>query len=295
MSNQVNVAHVQQYTTNVRFLAQQMGSRLRDKVMVQSCTGKAAVAVEQIGTVTPVLLATRHADSPMIDTPHARRWVHPKDYAWGDMVDRQDAVRMLIDPKSPYARAGAEGMNRRIDADIIAAFNATAYVGENGSTTEAFDTTNQQILHGSVGMTMTKLRQVVQKFRANEVDASEPIYMVLGSKQILDLLNETQMISLDYGRTPVLEDPVQTGGMVLKPFGGIAGFIHSEQLPLSSTTRSCFAFVPSGMCLGLWEDITANAAIRPDKNFNYYLHNRMTIGATRTENKRVVEVQATEA
>lgn len=295
MSDQVNVAHVQQYTTNVRFLAQQMGSRLRDKVMAQSVTGKAAVPVEQIGTVSPVLLSTRHADSPMINTPHARRWVHPKDYAWGDMVDKQDAVRLLIDPKSPYARAGAEGMNRRIDLDIIAAFNATAYIGENGTTTEAFDTTNQQILHGSVGMTMTKLRQTVQKFRANEVDPSEPVYVVLASKQIQDLMNETQMISLDYGSRATLDDPIQTGGMVLKPFSGIAGFIHSEQLTLSGTTRSCFAWVPSGMCLGLWQDITANAAIRPDKNFNYYLHNAMTIGATRTENKRIVEIQCTES
>ena len=40
MSNQITTAFVQQYSSNVQMLAQQMGSRLREAVDVESITGK---------------------------------------------------------------------------------------------------------------------------------------------------------------------------------------------------------------------------------------------------------------
>ena len=48
MSDQANIAFVQQYTTNVQLLLQQMGSRLRKAVTSATYTGKAAKAVEQV-------------------------------------------------------------------------------------------------------------------------------------------------------------------------------------------------------------------------------------------------------
>ena len=100
MSFQVTTAFVQQYSTNVQLLLQQRGSRLRDCVTVGSYTGKAAKAVEQIGEVTAQARTSRHADTPLISTPHDARWVHPTDYEWADMIDDQDKLRMLIDPTS---------------------------------------------------------------------------------------------------------------------------------------------------------------------------------------------------
>ena len=45
MSTQVTTAFVQQYSANVQMLSQQMGSRLRDTVRVESMTGKNAFEV----------------------------------------------------------------------------------------------------------------------------------------------------------------------------------------------------------------------------------------------------------
>ncbi len=80
MSFDIDVASVQQYTTNVQLLLQQKGSLLRSSVSVGSYTGKAGKAVEQIGMVSASKVKTRHSDTPLNSTPHDARWVFPQDY-----------------------------------------------------------------------------------------------------------------------------------------------------------------------------------------------------------------------
>ena len=99
MSTSVTTAFVQQYSANVQMLSQQMGSRLRDAVRVENITGKNAF-FDQVGVATAQLRTSRHADTPQIDTPHARRRVSLADYEYADLIDDQDKVKMLIDPTS---------------------------------------------------------------------------------------------------------------------------------------------------------------------------------------------------
>ena len=96
MSQQITTAFVEQFKNNVELLVQQKGSRLRDKVRVENVTGEKAY-FEQIGAVEAAARTTRHGDSPLMDTPHARRSVTPTDYVWGDFIDKLDKFKMLID------------------------------------------------------------------------------------------------------------------------------------------------------------------------------------------------------
>ena len=50
-----------------------------------SAKGKAAKVVEQIGAVNAIKRTSRHADTPLISTPHAARWTFPVDYEWADL------------------------------------------------------------------------------------------------------------------------------------------------------------------------------------------------------------------
>jgi len=85
MSSQITTAFVEQYSANVQMLSQQMGSQLRSAVDVETITGKNAF-FEQIGSVAAQLKTTRHADTPQIDTPHARRRVSLEDYVFADLL-----------------------------------------------------------------------------------------------------------------------------------------------------------------------------------------------------------------
>lgn len=285
MSFQVTTAFVQQYSTNVQLLLQQRGSRLRDCVTVGSYTGKAAKAVEQIGEVTAQARTSRHADTPLISTPHDARWVHPTDYEWADMIDDQDKLRMLIDPTSPYAMNGAFALGRAMDSLIITAALGAALTGENGSTSTPFDTSNQQIAVGAAGLTVAKLRTAKKKLMANEVDVeNDPLYCAVTAVQLDNLLGTTEVTSSDYNTVKAL-----VSGSV-DTFMGFK-FIHTELLGLDgSGDRRCIAWAKSGMHLGIWNDITTKISERADKSYATQVYVKGTFGATRVEEGKVVEI-----
>ena len=285
MSFQVTTAFVQQYSTNVQLLLQQRGSRLRDCVTVGSYTGKAAKVVEQIGEVTAQARTSRHADTPLISTPHDARWVHPTDYEWADMIDDQDKLRMLIDPTSPYAMNGAYALGRAMDSLIITAALGTALTGENGSTSTAFDTANQQIAVGAAGLTVAKLRTAKKKLMANEVDVeNDPLYCAVTAVQLDNLLGTTEVTSSDYNTVKAL-----VSGSV-DTFMGFK-FIHTELLGLDgSSDRRCIAWAKSGLHLGIWNDITTKISERADKSYAMQVYVKGTFGATRVEEGKVVEI-----
>lgn len=285
MSFQVSTAFVQQYTTNVSLLLQQRGSKLRDCVTVGSYSGKAAKAVEQIGSVTAQARTSRHSDTPLISTPHDARWVFPTDYEWADMIDDQDKLRMLIDPTSPYAVNGAYALGRAMDDLIITAALGTSMTGENGSTSTAFATATQQITVGATGLTVAKLRQARRILMANEVDvAMDPLYIAVTATQMDELLGTTEVTSSDYNTVKTLvSGDVDT-------FLGFK-FVQVERLGLDgSGDRRCIAWAKSGLHLGMWNDITTKISERADKSYATQVYVKGTFGATRTEEKKVVEI-----
>ena len=114
MSSQITTAFTQQYSNNVKLLAQEKGSQLRNTVTVESVIGKNSF-FDQVGVATAVKRTTRHADTLQVDTPHSRRRVSLVDYEYADLIDNQDKVRTLIDPTSSYAIAAAYALGRAVD------------------------------------------------------------------------------------------------------------------------------------------------------------------------------------
>lgn len=293
MSFNVTTHFVQQYTTNVQLLLQQKGSKLRNTVTVGSYNGKAAKAVEQVGPVTAQKRTIRHGDTPLISTPADARWVFPTDYEWADLIDDQDKLRMLIDPQSSYAQNGAYALGRAIDDEIITSFFGDAKTGENGSTTTQFPA-GQQVAAtvgstGATGLNLAKLREAKKILMENEVDIdNDPLFCIISAEQHDDLLNEAQAISLDYNTKPVLVDGKITAFMGFN-------FIHTERLPVDgSTHRRVAAFAKSGMHLGFWNDINTMISERADKGYATQVYVKGTFGATRTEEKKVVEIKCAE-
>jgi hypothetical protein len=294
MSFQVPTHFVQQYTTNVSLLLQQKGSKLRNTVSVGSYTGKAAKAVEQVGPVTAQKRTQRHGDTPLISTPADARWVFPVDYEWADLIDDQDKLRMLIDPQSAYAQNGALALGRAMDDEIIAGIFGTNKTGENGTTNTNFDTSNQRVAvnhaaTGNVGLTVAKLREAKRILMKNEVDIdNEQLFVVITAKQHDDLLNEAQTISLDYNTRPVLVDGKITAFMGFN-------FVHCERIPATSDPyRRVVAYAKSGVHLGMWNDINTMISQRDDKGYATQVYCKGTFGATRTEEKKVVDILCAE-
>lgn len=289
MSFEISTAFVQDYKNTVDFLLQQKGSKLREAVTMDTYVGKAGKAVEQVGAVTAQKRTSRHADTPLISTPHDARWVFPEDYEWADLIDNQDKLRMIIDPTSPYAVNGAMSLGRSIDDEIISAFFGTSKTGENGTTNTAHPSAQQVAVTvgagSATGLNIAKLRAGKKILMANEVDIdSDPLFCAITAEQHDDLLGETQAISLDYNTRPVLVDGK------ISSFMGF-NFIHIERLDVNgSSQRRCPMWAKSGMHLGMWDDITAKVSERADKSHATQVYVAGTFGSTRLEEGKVVEV-----
>jgi len=290
MSFQVTTHFVQQYSTNIQLLLQQKGSKLRDAVTVNSYVGKAAKAVEQVGAVEPVKNQSRHSDTPLISTPADARWVYPNDYDWADLIDDQDKLRMLIDPTSSYVQNGVYALGRAQDKEIIAGLFGSSNTGENGSTAVAFPSAQQIAAtvgsSAATGLNIAKLREAKKKLMAANVDIdNDPLYVAITAAEHDALLNEAQVISLDYNAKPVLVDGKVTSFMGFQ-------FIHTELLTTdASGYRRIPVWAKSGMHLGMWNDIKTSIDRRPDKRNAYQVYVTGTYGATRLEEKKVVEIK----
>lgn len=290
MSFQVTTHFVQQYSTNIQLLLQQKGSKLRDAVTVNSYVGKAAKAVEQVGAVEPVKNQSRHSDTPLISTPADARWVYPNDYDWADLIDDQDKLRMLIDPTSTYVQNGVYALGRAQDKEIISALFGSSNTGENGSTSVAFPSAQQIAVDtgssAATGLNIAKLRAAKKKLMAANVDIdNDPLYVAITAAEHDALLNEAQVISMDYNAKPVLVDGKVTSFMGFQ-------FIHTELLDVdASGYRRIPVWAKSGMHLGMWNDIKTSIDRRADKRNAYQVYVTGTYGATRLEEKKIVEIK----
>ena len=286
MSVQITTAFVEQYKSNVFHLAQQKGSKLRDAVRTESVVGKSHF-FERIGSTAAVKRTSRHADTPRVDTPHSRRKVTMDDYDWADLIDDSDKVRLLISPQSEYAKAGAYAMGRTMDDVIIAAATGNAFGGVSGGSSIPLPA-GQKIAHGSTGLTIAKLISAKEKLDAANVDPDEARTIVCSAKQISDLLGTTQITSADFNSVKALvQGDIDT-------FMGFK-FIRSERLGTDSNgNRQVLAFTNTSMGLALGKDIQTKISERADKNYSTQVYLCMTIGATRVEDEKVIEIACTE-
>lgn len=287
MSSQITTAFVNQFSSNVTMLSQQMGSLLRSTVDVETINGEKAF-FDQVGSAAAVQRTTRNADTPLMETPHARRMVSLKDFEYADLVDDQDKIRMLIDPTSTYARAAAAAMGRAMDDEIIAAFNANALTGKTGATSTALPA-SQQIAHGSAGLTIAKLVEAKQKLDEKSVDPSIRRYIACSPKQISDLLNNTTVTSADFNTVRALA----TG--TISEFVGFT-FIVTNRLQVdSSSNRLVYAWAQDGIKMAVGKEPTARIEERADKSYATQVYYCSSFAATRMEEDKVVEIACQES
>lgn len=289
-----------EFSDRVDLLRQERGGKLRPFANVETFTGsKQASPVNQVGAVVGSAPAGRFAPMTRVDANTTRRWVEPSDRELPQLLDKFDMRRYTQDFKGPYAMNAAMDFGRWEDQLIIDAATATSKIGELGASTEAFDTTNFRILSdfgasAAVGLTVDKLIELTQKFMAANVDIDMEVpTLVISPRQHSDLLRQVEVVSKDYADKPRLES-----GRV-KSFMGFNIVVKTQNadltddaLPLINTTeRRCFAFVKSGITLGMWKDMETRVDERKDlSGIPWQIYTCATAGATRIEQGRVIEV-----
>lgn len=302
MSFTVTDAFVTQFTGNIAYLAQQKKSRLRGRVIEDVITGEAAY-LEQLAPTAARKVIARHSDSPIMNSQHLRRRIAPYDYDWGDLIDKEDKVRLLIDPTSAYALNAASAMGRGWDDEVISSAFATAFTGHSGSTSVTWPNGNSEGAvtmpggtqvavsdwtygngSGSSGLTVSKLISASVALDQAEGDEDEERFILVGGKQKGNLLATTEATSADYNTVRALVDGKIDTFMGFK-------FIHSERLQLNGSSQTrVMAWRKSALGLGIAADIWTMVDRRADKRYSWYPYSAMSVGAARLEEPKLVEI-----
>lgn len=310
MSSEITTAMVKQYGANIYTLAQQKGSRLRMAVRNENQKGESQF-FERIGAVTAQKKTGRHADTPQYDTPHSRRMVTLEDYVWADMIDDEDRARILIDPTGKYTESAVWALGRSMDDVIISAASDAASTGKDGSGSASLGN-SQKIASVSggagVNLNVEALRNAKEILDGNDVDESIPRYCALTSSQLNALLGETEVTSSDYNvvkalvqgqidtflgfkfiRTERLD--TQDGALSFNVNTGVVGSGGGD----SDGYRKVLCWAMDGLLLSTARSVKTRVSERDDKHYSTQVYAAMSIGATRMEEEKVVEIHCNES
>lgn len=283
MSNQITEAFAQEFGRNFLHVAQQKQSRFESCVTIEPSIKGTSKSINRLGQRTAQRRLSRHGDTPLNEQPHSTRFVDLFDWEDGDMIDDQDKIRMLVDPKSDYVAAMVQSLNRAKDDVVVGALggNARATAGNVALTA------GQKVAVGGTGLTRAKLIAARKLFRQNEADeeAGEELYLGYHSTGLSDLLTDTSLTNSEYNTVLSMQAGTFRGGMLF-------GFrpIPSERFIKSGATRLIYAWAKSGVVLGIGENIMTRVGEDPGKGYNVRPYARMSIGSVRVEEEKVVEI-----
>lgn len=278
---------VRQFAMGIALLQQQLDSRFRDRVRIESISSE-ALELDQVDAVAMSDLLVRHQDTAIISVPHRRRVIQPVAASVADLIDRADLRRVINNPQNSYVQSFAAASNRKHDARVAGAFFATAVTGKGGVSTAAFDTTNYQIVNGGTGLTVAKLRTASQMLRAAENpkdNGPNKWYIAYSADKLTDLLGTTEVTSSDFNTVKAL---------VAGEVSEFMGFehVHYEGMPVvAGPLERVAAWRKSSMCLAVSEQGRASIAVRPDKEDSIQVRYENDSGATRMDEKGVVDIQ----
>lgn len=290
MSNQINKAFESQFSDNFIHLASQKASKLAGAVRMEQVNDAKQFFFDRMDTVSMVQAISRHEDTPLTEVPFSRRRVTFNTYRAVDLIDNPDRVKMAKDPTSPTMKQLMSAMNRQKDDAIISAALGNAYsINASDTASTVALPSAQQIANGGTDLTLAKLLEAKKKLLANDVDpGEEPMYVVVGPDQLEALLSVTTNTSVDFNSVRALMNAE------LDTWCGFK-FIISTRLAKSGNIRSCFAWAKSG--LGLAMNGTPNIRIseRSDKNYSTQVFVECSIGSTRIEDEKVVQIDCDES
>lgn len=309
-SFEITTAFVEGYKNNIHMLAQQNTPRVFGRSRNETQSSKTDFH-ERIGVTEANDVTERHGDTPINNAPHSRRAVTLKDSDWGDLIDRLDRVRLLINPDDAYVRIAVAALNRKKDDIFIAAALGIARAGEEGEVNVSLPNSQKIVSTNSAGsalapLNVKTLRKAMRKFDEAEIEDEDIRYLVFNGAQKEALLGETEVTSSDFNTVRALvQGEINT-------FVGFE-FVRSERLPVTASANTSadfsagtvdggsdtvpagshrlFAYTDLGMISSTGLDLFVDIGPRRDKKMSTQVFVQQSIGAVRMEEERVLEIQ----
>ena len=292
MAITIPAAYIETFESNVRQLAQQKISRLRMSVTEVNRQS------EKHNWDRLAASSARLKDTPRKESPSGgdgsgavgstdgldwtRRNTIIRVYDTGEVIEPEDIVQMLIDPKNASVENLVMNMARQVDDILITAATGDAADGAGGVV--AFPA-SQQVGDYSAEISLDFILEVDEKFYENDVDPDEPRYFVIGPKQRRKLLQLIEVTSSDFQARQALA----TG--YLPDFMGFNWIISNRLNVPAADQIDCLAFTKRALGLHVAGDIQSRVAERPDMSFAWQCYLMLQMDAVRVEDEHIVNAR----
>lgn len=292
-------AHKLTYVANVQLAIQQRRSRLDMAFTYQDgLSGRQMSLLELIGSTTAVVDLGRKADTPDIDNNIEPVWIRPRQLAWGKLIEKEDAIKALTNYQSPFVTAGAAAMVRGKDVILAGSIFANRIIGQDGTTSSAWSGRTVAVGVGytatddttATGMNVRKLLRGRRYMQADQVETGDEELFFTGNAQAIEeLFRDITYISRDYRSSKPLETPDEEQRIlnihILRANDGAAGLADYD-----GSTYTSALFCKSGMYWGEFDPLEIRVPERPDKMMRPHPQMEQWLGATRTEDYKVVKI-----
>ncbi len=294
--------HVVEFSSNVELLSQQQKSKLEPVVDVRGFYGEKAEAIKQYGETEFADLTDPTGDTEFDTIDKDSRWVFPSDKKNALPTTREDWLRMISDPMSPLVNGQAAALGRLKDAFILGALGGTAQTGKYDALVPTALPAGQKIPAAS--FTLGLIKDAIQLLEDNDTDDGSGIVVVIPAKFARVLQDDPEFTSSDYNTSQVFVG----GNMYTEKMQGFLGatwvtmsnkFLSSAlvQAVAAGVEDKIYVYRRSGMCLGMWNKdgkmVESKVDERADKNYLVQVYSKLTLGATRKEEVKVVEITIT--
>lgn len=320
MTYSVDVAFVNQYMDSIKLVAQQEHSVFENLVMQGDCQGEYKY-FDYIGPVSFTERSSSNEATAFTDVLHLKRVVNFQDYFVNFYKDSVvDLQRMKADPQSPYVKAAVNAWNEKKDAVIVAAMFGSAITGKGVGASfgsQAFDTANQTVDVNFIakdpigagngtgtwsnlaqsGFTYAKfVKGRAQLLKQNAVKPGQLIKLALDPEDEEALLKINEFRNRDFTSERLISDKmIDVTGLIGIWYG--TAIYRSNGLPIvdpagaSNQYRRLPMWVEDGIGLVKGGMPTVKAMENPERNMAVTINVQGSVGATRLEEKKIVEIR----
>lgn len=278
MSIQISNAFIQAFSAEVHMLYQQ------EMALLRQCVDLSPNSPNLVGTSDRVqrlglgnmTSKGRHAPIPSMNLDHDYVDIPVEDFYALEWLDELDEQKTNVNWRMRYARAFAMAAGRKTDDVIITALDSTTSTGVPVN------------FGGPVsGLTKAKIVRAASLLNQREVPQMER-YFVIGPEEFADMFSISEFGNGFFVQTKPYQD-----GQVPQQFLGF-NWILSNRLPISGTTRTCFAFQRSAINLAVGKELSIDVFWDGERR-SWGTSAAMSIGSELIQDEGVVEVLCDES
>lgn len=266
--------HLEMFKENLEHELQQNGSLLTAAVMVEMVDGNKTYFTKY-GKSSSYVKSTRGEQKTYHEDTYERRLLEFQFNSSDKIIDPQDILDMVKNPKSDAVMAMVMELGRKRDEVIFNALSGTATKQENGSTSSvslpsaskvavnshAFSATSGS---NDIGLTPSKLKEAIKKLGEQYVDVNrEPVFCVGPMNQLMKLSVNSEVTSSDFRTKNVLDVPGVVGG--INGYLGLTYIAYEDTDLVNTTDETVYVFPRSAVKLGVRQPLTVEILKDPSR------------------------------